>query len=64
MFINGDFKVIWFNPWLVQSVCQSVLGLDTELRVALNVFIGLWELNRKSLDVDKSATWMAEGDML
>lgn len=29
----------WFEPWLLQSACQSILELDTESQIALMLYL-------------------------
>lgn len=41
--------------WLHHSAGQSILGQDTEPRLTSAVFIGLWMLDSKHFDIEKSA---------
>lgn len=47
--------------WLLQSACQCTLGQDTEARVAVSVFIGVWMLDRKHSDIEKKVCVCVNG---
>lgn len=49
----GDCGSGWFDSWLVQSACQSILGQDAEPQDASDVCIGVWMQDRKHLDAEK-----------
>lgn len=52
---RAEVKGLWFDPWLLHSACQSILGQGTEHWVDPDVFMGEWECQIESSCIN---VWM------